>query len=170
VNRAEQVIEHTLNGYLDTIRRQQETTRMDPISSIEADARRAASRIASQFHHGDVQQQLRPSFSPATAATRESTMANEFAEIGHLLTVVDKETIHAINVILAHPEGIGVVSTLATAAGLPLPPGGLTALLTAADLVANLFIQKPAQQAAPAQPQQQASGTGSQPAMAPRVI
>jgi hypothetical protein len=144
---------------------------MGVFEEVERDAAAVGRGITSLFHRDQPAPAPVPSFTPRASRQSQqsqpkgSPVSNAFAEIGHLLAVADEETVHALNVVLAHPEGIAVVSKLASLAGVNVPPGTITAAVAGLDAV--LSVLYPPQQAAPAQ--QAADGTGAQQAQDARV-
>jgi hypothetical protein len=122
---------------------------MARMPDIAAEARAAvgvAEHVVREWFHHDQgaasaalsTQQYQPEAHPMSAA---------FTEIQHLLAVADEDTIHALNVVLAHPEGIAVVSDLAAVAGIALPPGTITSAV--GGLKAVLALIMPQQAPAP---------------------
>lgn len=69
------------------------------------------------------------------------TMSSAFEDLQKLLAVADENALRAVNAVLAHPEGAAVLADVAAVAGLPIPPGTLTA--AASGLKAILGIVNP---------------------------
>jgi hypothetical protein len=203
VNRAEQVIEHTLNGYLLSLfKAHQEATRMDPIGDF----------IERHMpHHAAPQPEEHAMTTPASTSTQgpDPSSASFWAMLHHnldLFTGSMERFLPKLAAIATNPAlDDGVEALLAAFAG-PMAPevfAGVITLLKAdpADHMdaAIGLLTTVAHQAPAADPvlaglqasaqglrqavaagggdvqaqlgaQQQAAGTGSQPAMAPRVI
>jgi hypothetical protein len=94
-------------------------------------------------HHHD-QGAAPAALSPQQHQQEAHPMSAAFTEIQHLLSVADEDTIHALNVVLAHPEGIAIVSDLAAVAGIALPPGTITSAVGGLKAVLALIAPQPA--------------------------
>ena len=93
--------------------------------------------VSEHFHH-----QAAPSFTP-NAQPQESPVSS-FDKIKHILTTADEDTIGVIDAILAHPEGVTALQTIAAVCGVNFPAGTVTAALSGAELVLKLWAQQPA--------------------------
>ena len=80
-----------------------------------------------------------PTFTPhAAPAQPEVPVSSPFAELQHLLAVADEDAIRACGFLLAHPEGLALVSKAATVAGSNVPPGTLTSAVAGLDAVLGM--------------------------------
>lgn len=93
---------------------------------------RAEHAVASWFHHPAAAPQ-NPYPSAAVAAAPDPTPTPEgpspamLEELKRLLDVADESSLHAINAVLTHPEGLAVLADVAAVAGIHVPAGTITA-------------------------------------------
>jgi hypothetical protein len=138
--------------------------------ALEAEWAQVRSRLP--HHHQDAAPV--PTFTPkqASQSQPEVPSVTTFDKIKNILAAADEKLIDDIDLLIAHPEGIGAISKLAAMAGIAFPSGTITGALSTADLVLRLFAQQPS---APAQQGQQAAqqaadGSGAQAPKTPAVL
>jgi len=105
-----------------------------------------------------------PAFIPRKQAQPQPEVppVTTFDKIKNILAAADEKLIDDIDLLIAHPEGINAIRTVAAMAGIAFPSGTITGALSTADLVLRLFAQQPS---APAQQgQQTAQGQQDAPA------
>jgi hypothetical protein len=129
------------------------------VTGIKAEAARAVDWFEDHIsHHGAPA----PSFTPSGSPQPEVPVSSAFTELQHLLSVADEDALHAVNVVLSHPEGIAAISMVASLAGFAVPAGTITSALGGVGAILGIIAPATAPAAPVSTPQQAQAAQAAQ--------